>query len=183
MVRHGVVPIQVREILRVPKLFAIWMTLPHDMMSLMHHVFSALNLIDRLKDVSHDSTPSISSPNRPTSSSPLGPPPPPPPPHVSPYIDHPPPPHVSPSTDPPLPPHVSTSMNPPRPRPPPHLSQVIDVVDIMFISGVAQIDPSGEIYEGMLSSFVSNIMIHPLPMVEEALMPLYLVVDTTSSGT
>nr|ADE76846.1 unknown [Picea sitchensis] len=100
------------------------------------------------------------------------------PPHVSPYIVPPPPPlvspstdpcpspsHVSPSTDPPTsPPHVSPSTNPhpspphvspstDHPPPPPTLvSQFIYVVDIMFTSSVAQLDPSGETYESTLIS-------------------------------
>jgi hypothetical protein len=103
MVSHGVVPTLVRDILWVPELSMIWMTLPHDMTSLMHHIVSVINLIERLRDhahVSHDSTPSASSPDRSTSSTP---------PHGPPPPDHASSPHVSaPSIDPPAsPPHVS----------------------------------------------------------------------------
>jgi hypothetical protein len=100
---HGVVLALVQDILRVPEMSMIWKTLPRGMTSMIHHIFGAINLIDILRDhshVSHDSTPSNSSPNRFASSTlPHGPPP-----------DHASSPHVSaPSIDLPYsPPHVST---------------------------------------------------------------------------
>jgi hypothetical protein len=54
--QEGVTPVNVREILHVPELSVIWSTLPHDMTSLMHHVVSALNLIQRLRDAAHSSS-------------------------------------------------------------------------------------------------------------------------------
>jgi hypothetical protein len=61
MVRRGVVLVSVQEILWVLELFTIWETMRHDMRSLMRHIFGALDYIETLMDVSHDSTPSLPS--------------------------------------------------------------------------------------------------------------------------
>jgi hypothetical protein len=152
MLIHGVVPTLDLDILWVSS--TIWKNIPHDMTTLMHHIVGIVNLIERLRDdvdVSHDSTPSSSSLDRSTSSTPPHDPPPPDhasPPHVSipsfnplaspPHVyapstfdpplppPPPPPPHVyAPSIDPlvPSPAHVSTPsmFNPPPPPPPPYL--------------------------------------------------------------
>ena len=44
-VREVVPPTHVREITHDPYIFSIWRKLPHDMMSLMHHVVDSLNII------------------------------------------------------------------------------------------------------------------------------------------
>jgi hypothetical protein len=62
MISHRVVLALVREILQVPDLCMIWMTLPYDMTMLMPHIVGA-----------HESAPSI---NLPASSFPSPPPPP-----------------------------------------------------------------------------------------------------------
>jgi hypothetical protein len=45
LVREGVTHVNVREILRVPKIYTIWSSLPHDIISLMCHVVNFINLI------------------------------------------------------------------------------------------------------------------------------------------
>jgi hypothetical protein len=64
IISHGVVPTSARDILQVPNLSTIWMVFPCDMTLLMHLTGTkSINLIDRLRDLAHDSTPSSSSPN------------------------------------------------------------------------------------------------------------------------
>jgi hypothetical protein len=54
--RNIVVHVHVRDILQVLELSEIWLTHLCDMMSLLHYVVSALNLIHRLRDVSHSTS-------------------------------------------------------------------------------------------------------------------------------
>jgi hypothetical protein len=139
MTSHRVVPTPIRDILRVHNIFTIWRIFPHDMTLLMRHIFSVINLIEKLKGDAHDPTTSHSLAYPSTSSTPPHDPPPSPdsPPHESnkPYIDTlASPPHVSKPASmydprpspPPSPPHVSefSSMSdPPPPAFPPHVSE------------------------------------------------------------
>jgi hypothetical protein len=85
------------------------------MMLLMLHIINLVNLIERLRDPSHDSTPSIASPDPSTSSTP--PHGPPPPYHLA-FAPH----EFAPSIDPlDSPPHVSAPSTLDPPPTPPHV--------------------------------------------------------------